>query len=65
MKRDYVIHSASERGYWNNQDGWVFSPRSATLFGSARLSMPCIGVEDAQLVEFSDKLPDYWLLEEA
>ena len=28
----FAIHSANERGFWNNDDGWVFALADATTF---------------------------------
>jgi hypothetical protein len=29
----YIIHSKSERGFWNNKLGWVHGAAQATKFG--------------------------------
>lgn len=32
MKDKYIIHSKSERGFWHNKLGWVYSAASATKY---------------------------------
>ena len=41
MKYKYVIHSASECGWWNNKIGWVYNVRQAT-------QIPAVQKEDYQ-----------------
>ena len=32
----YIIHSKSERGFWNNKQGWVYGAAQATKFNEDR-----------------------------
>jgi hypothetical protein len=33
----YIIHSKSERGFWSNKTGWVYSIKDATVYDDIRV----------------------------
>lgn len=35
----YVIESESEKGFWSNEDGWVYDIASATTFTTSDATM--------------------------
>lgn len=51
----YVIVSESERGFWSNEQGWVFDKDSATVFTAEEevQNLPLSAGDDAQRVPFS------------
>jgi hypothetical protein len=61
----YVIHSQSERGFWNNVDGWVYSINDATLFDRQEGQLPVSMGHDAEWLvhtydeNSTDDLPYY------
>lgn len=38
--RKYVIVAESERGFWQNHDGWVFNIEDATVFSGSEILDP-------------------------
>ena len=36
---EYIIHSRSEHGFWNNEDGWVCDIKDATRFNEDYVKM--------------------------
>lgn len=49
----YVIHSRSERGFWNNKQGWVYGAAQATKFNAQEQlvfehSLPLTSKKDAE-----------------
>lgn len=50
MTGSYLVHSASEDGFWSNADGWVGDPKDATLFSAHErlaVSLPASNGRDA------------------
>lgn len=45
---EYVIHSKSERGFWSNVFGWVYSVKEATIFTNTDYSLPMTIKMDAE-----------------
>ena len=48
-----IIRSASETGYWNENQGWVFDKRSATGYSADRKDDWSALTPDAELVEYA------------
>ena len=52
----YVIHSQSERGFWNSEQGWVYCITSATQFEEAyvksEIYFPITGGSDAEWIVY-------------
>jgi hypothetical protein len=44
----FIIHAKSQRGFWNNEIGWVRDAASATVFPCTTFNFPCIGVDDCE-----------------
>lgn len=55
----WVIRSASESGFWNNELGWVDNREHATRFPSTDFSLPITAGCDAEWVEYCADVPRY------
>lgn len=63
MKEHYIIHSQSERGYWSNEMGWVYTPADADRYTRneriANPNLPLASSMDARWVSVHENLPVY------
>ena len=54
----YVIHSKSERGFWNNTDGWCVNVNDGDIYGEDQLDqyLPLSSGNDAEwlCVDYGD-----------
>lgn len=48
----YVIHSKSERGFWNSNLGWVYQITKATKFPARNYYLPVTALMDAEWIVY-------------